>query len=160
MKRRQNPNQTRHHRLLGHDYSTPGYYFVTFGTHDGLELLGSIEAGIVQLSATGKAVSQLILNLPYSYRDVTVDCFTVMPNHVHLLIYLSLENSALISQIIRSVKGPSTVLHRQASHGRLRSPLWHKGFHDEVVRNDEHLDQVRRYIAENPIRWKNDDFWR
>lgn len=56
MMRRKNPNQTRHHRLLGHDYASPGYYFITFGTHDGLELLGTYVDDQIKMADVGEAV--------------------------------------------------------------------------------------------------------
>ncbi len=34
--------------------------------------------------------------------------------------------------------------------------VWQRGFHDRVVRTDLEADGWRRYIAENPARWKPD----
>lgn len=156
MKRRQNPNQTRHHRLVGHDYSAPGFYFITFGTRNNLELLGTSAENQVKLAAIGDAVSDLILKLPEVFPNIVIDCYVVMPNHIHILIYLPLENTHSVSEIVRSVKGPSTAIHRELGGN---GPLWHKGFHDEIIRNDKHLEETRRYIAENPTRWKNLEPW-
>src|SRR5690606_29323693 len=115
---------------LGHDYATPGYYFLTFGTHRNLELLSVIVDGNIQLSPIGTAVCTLIQSLSDRYQDVSIDCYSVMPNHIHLLIYLSLENTISISQIVRSIKGPSTAIHRKLGG---EGTLWHKGFHDEII---------------------------
>ena len=34
--------------------------------------------------------------------------------------------------------------------------LWQKGFYDHVIRNDEDLTNVRRYIRNNPLKWIQD----
>lgn len=110
------------------------------------------------LSPTGEEVSRLLEALPSEYEQVEIDCFALMPNHVHVLIYLAIYAEPIsLTEIVRVVKGRSAAFHRNLAQDRTR--LWHKGFHDEIVRNDAQLDTVRRYIAENPLRWRNDDFW-
>lgn len=34
------------------------------------------------------------------------------------------------------------------------TPVWQRGYHDRVVRTDREADVLRRYIAENPARWR------
>jgi hypothetical protein len=31
--------------------------------------------------------------------------------------------------------------------------LWQRGFHDHVIRDDDDLQRVHEYIADNPRRW-------
>jgi putative transposase len=33
-------------------------------------------------------------------------------------------------------------------------PVWQRSFYDRVIRNDEELEAIRRYVVENPVRWK------
>ena len=35
-------------------------------------------------------------------------------------------------------------------------PLWQRGFHDHVVRDDGELTAIRIYIRNNPLRWSLD----
>lgn len=157
--RRKSEHQTRRHRLIGHDYSDPGYYFVTFGTKDGRHLLDTSENQRMILSPTGEMVSNMVKAMPDEYEQLVVDCFAIMPNHVHLLLYLRIDMEPIsVSDIVRVIKGRSAALHRNLTHDR--TGLWHKGFHDEIVRNDAQLDSVRRYVLENPLRWKNSEFWK
>ena len=37
-------------------------------------------------------------------------------------------------------------------------PLWQGRFHDRVVRDEREADRIRRYIAENPARWRQDRY--
>lgn len=156
---RRNDNHTHHYRLKGHDYSEPGYYFVTFNTLDRIPALGHLEGGNLVASPIGAFVWQEIVSTPGRFNHCEVDCFAVMPDHVHLLIYISLESEGVaVSDIVRSVKGRSSAEFRRldpSSGGR----LWQKSYMDQIVRNDKHLDQVRRYINENPIRPPKDVWW-
>ena len=34
--------------------------------------------------------------------------------------------------------------------------LWQRNYYEHVVRNDEELNDIRQYIAENPLRWAGD----
>lgn len=36
--------------------------------------------------------------------------------------------------------------------------VWHRGYHDRVIRDTVEFDTVFRYIEENPIRWDKDRF--
>jgi hypothetical protein len=35
-------------------------------------------------------------------------------------------------------------------------PLWQRNFYERIIRNDRELDAIRRYIADNPLRWDDD----
>ena len=34
--------------------------------------------------------------------------------------------------------------------------IWQRGYYEHIIRNDESLDDIRRYIVENPVRWAFD----
>mgnify|MGYP002434682855 CR=1 FL=1 len=36
------------------------------------------------LTELGEIVKQTILNIPQKYPGVYIDCYTIMPNHIHL----------------------------------------------------------------------------
>lgn len=80
-------------RLPYFDYSTPGAYFLTICTEKKTCILGTPDAPFVPLSKRGKLVQQYIKsgnNIP----DVTDDKYVVMPNHVHIFLFVD-ENSLL-----------------------------------------------------------------
>ena len=35
--------------------------------------------------------------------------------------------------------------------------LWQRGYYEHIIRNDDDLYEVRRYISENPVRWLIDE---
>ncbi len=37
--------------------------------------------------------------------------------------------------------------------------FWQRGYHDQIIRNERHLAAVRKYILDNPVNWKRDEFY-
>lgn len=154
-----NENLTRHRRLKDHDYTEPGYYFVTFNTWDRHPHLGKLENGRFIALPIGAFLQHQIGQISQTFPGVHIDCHAVMPDHVHLLIYISLESTrASVPDIVRSLKGRSAAAFRRMVP-KTSSKLWQEGFDDRIIRNDKHLDEVRRYIAENQIRPSKDQWW-
>ena len=103
-------------RLKGHDYSRPGCYFITLTTRvRGKDIFCSIDGKreaeapvgpaplgrpiprqqpdfpkfpLIRLTPAGAVVQELIEKIPAVYRDVHIDCYVIMPDHVHLLLWL------------------------------------------------------------------------
>ena len=38
-------------------------------------------------------------------------------------------------------------------------PLWQKGFYESVIQSEEHLLDTWQYIAENPRKWADDEYY-
>jgi putative transposase len=57
-----------------------------------------------------------------------------------------------LSLIVRNYKGAVTHWCRQNGYSEFR---WLARFHDHVIRNDEALDRIRRYIINNPAKWRS-----
>ncbi len=80
--------------------------------------------------------------------------FTIMPNHVHILLKpLSIDEKYLsLAEIMHKIKGSSArqinlVLQRQ---GR----FWQREYYDHWVRTDQEMWNVVEYIRQNPVRAK------
>lgn len=82
-------------RLSDYDYSQCGVYFVTICTKERKNLFWAkdniVGASIARpnegyvLSDMGKIAEDGIKNIP-QYYPVNIDCYVVMPNHVHILM--------------------------------------------------------------------------
>src|SRR5437764_14969303 len=69
-----------------------------------------------------------------------------MPNHVHILVKPLGGNS--ISDILHSWKSfTANAVNRELNRS---GPLWMEESFDTIVRNAEHLNACRDYIAQNP----------
>ena len=75
-------------RLAGHDYATPGAYFITVCTHRRACLFGEVHDGHVHLSLPGDIVRVTWYGLPRHFPDVEVDALVIMPNHLHAILVL------------------------------------------------------------------------
>jgi len=38
--------------------------------------------------------------------------------------------------------------------------IWHRSFHDHIIRNERALNQIRQHILINPARWSEDHYFR
>jgi REP element-mobilizing transposase RayT len=88
---------------------------------------------------------------------VDLDAWVVMPNHFHGILFVQpprlSEARRPLGVIIGQFKGVCT--RRIRSAGR-RDFDWQERFWDHIIRDEEALQRLRKYILENPIRWKED----
>lgn len=71
-------------------------------------------------------------------------CF--MPDHLHLL--LEAKEGANLIRFMKTFKQTSAYHYRRTFH----QPLWQKGYYDHILRKEEDVRGVARYIFENPVR--------
>lgn len=142
-------------RLKNYDYSQNGVYFITVCVENRNPILSYIPVGAncVRLSKIGNVVEEEINNISKIYANVTVENYVIMPNHIHLLVFIDrfsgrTQFAPTISRIIKQFKGIITK--------RLSKSIWQKGFYDHIIR-DEYDFQIRwQYIEDNPYRWCED----
>ncbi|MCL2644731.1 MAG: transposase [Betaproteobacteria bacterium] len=157
-------------RLQNYDYSRNGAYFVTVCTKDRHETMGTVVVGdaalgvpFVKLSEYGKVVREFIENIPNANPAVFVPKYVIMPNHIHMILIVELENTdgtpraasptkALIPKIINTLKGLSS---KKAGFS-----LWQRSFHDHIIRNETDCRYIAEYIENNPVNWEKDCFFR
>jgi putative transposase len=85
-------NERKHNRWSGFDYNQSAYYFITICINYRRELLGIISDGKMILNNYGQIVEKYIKEIPNHYKDVEIDIFAIMPNHVHLNILIKGNN--------------------------------------------------------------------
>lgn len=148
-------------RYPGHDYSEPGAYFATVRVQDGQRLFGVVENGMVKLSDAGAVIQETLLELPFHTPGMALDTFIVMPNHIHVLIFLGIDPgspSPTLGTVIRRFKSITTNRYANAVQRlgwqRFERRLWQRNFHDHIVRSDRGVARIRDYIEGNPARWQ------
>jgi len=63
-----------------------------------------------------------------------------------------------LSAIIRSFK--STVTKRiNELRNMLGKEVWQKGFYEHIIRNENDLYNIRKYIELNPLQWEIDEYY-
>ena len=150
-------------RLRDYDYSQPGYYFVTVCTkvrHQNvlcaIRNVGAAALGgpVVELTQEGKIVDQLILNINLVYDGlIAVDTYCIMPDHIHLILWFRGQEIGPpraaaptdLPAVINALKGLAVK--------KIGYPIWQRGYYDHIIRSEQDLNEIRRYIQENPIKW-------
>jgi len=153
-------------RLKGYDYSQNGRYFITICAKDQSELFSIVGAASCRPHNDGMAphnteIGNIIENeitiLSSSYHGVSVDCFVIMPNHIHMIICINWADGGwqdaapTISQMINQWKRAISI--------KVGRSVWQKSFHDHVIRNENEYIKIAEYIENNPIRWEEDCFY-
>lgn len=85
-----NPDIHKRHsiRLRGYDYAQEGAYFVTICIKERECLFGSIEKKKIILTDFGIKIEKSILLTPEKYPEIAIDKYIIMPNHIHLIIFI------------------------------------------------------------------------
>jgi len=158
-------------RLKNYDYSKSGAYFVTITVDIEGEVFGKIVEGNVRLNKAGEIIERVWMNLPNQFINVKLDEFVVMPDHFHGIIILENKKEGLMNQartkeknwilmnnrkntlgkIIRAFKAKVTKLIHKDGYKDFK---WHRNYYDHIVRNEEELLIIRKYIKNNPLNWK------
>jgi len=127
-------------RLVSFNYVGIYWYFLTFCTHNRSSIF--VSADIVH------ATLSHILHTAAQY-GFAVIAYVFMPDHVHLLVE-GLNETSDLREFVRIAKQKSG----HAYKARHRRPLWQPSYYDHVLRNDDSIPGVIRYILENPVRRK------
>jgi len=144
-------------RLPGWDYGAGGSYLSTFCTAGKAPVLGRVEDGLMLLSALGLLVEAQVQASLAIRAELILYEHIVMPNHVHLLVGMaaSAAHSATLSTFVGALKSSCTARARAAELWDSR-PLWQRGYHDRIVRNEREFEAIRAYIVNNPANWPKD----
>ena len=143
-------------RLDNYDYTQKGAYFVTICSMDNKYLFGSIKDGVMMLNDIGVIVEKELMNISTHFDNVEVNNYTVMPNHVHLIIAIILtgaESDARSITIGNIVRGYKSGVSRLIGY----SP-WQRNYHDHIIRNQEDYNRIAEYVDSNPARWAGDRY--
>ena len=175
---------TRHRRsirLRGYDCTKPGAYFLTICTADRAPLFGEVVDGIVHHTSLGGVASAFWTDIGIHFSFVTVDAFIVMPDHVHGILVFNGDgrgvrsnaptvarhgaippNGVTIFSAISPRRGSLAVVVQSdkgavTSHARrdgCEGPVWQRGNHEHIIRDEQARARIRRYIVSKPARWR------
>ena len=164
MKRRSEtlPNCSNHEQLpkrkrnrwANFDYSSVGSYFITLCCDKRRKILWEDPkqrfetAEEIRLSKVGLIADQGIRQIEEKYPGVKVAQYCIMPDHVHMILFLpstqqpGIESVPDLSVVISKMK---TWVTKQAGQS-----IWQRSYYDRVIRNEKEYGNISRYIANNP----------
>lgn len=106
------------------------------------------------------SIAGIIINVLQDYDQRLFDLlyYCIMPNHVHVVIYLgSMTNPKSLGLIMKNIKGRSS---REINLFLGRSgTFWQKASYDRLVRDEKELNNIGDYILENPVKAGLIDSW-
>ena len=149
--------ERKRNRLENYDYSSSGAYFVTICTKERRNYFwDNVGATIgrpqdIVLTPYGNIVDEAIKNIPSVYPAVDVDCYVIMPDHIHLLLIIRADElgrpmvAPTMSRVVQQLKGYVTK--------RIGHSIWQKLFFDHIIRNHIDYEEHIKYIYENPMLW-------
>ena len=169
-------------RLKGYDYSEVGMYFVTICTSNKKCFLGDIVMEKVELSAIGGIASKYWLEIPEHFRNIKLDVFIMMPNHIHGIIFITdksggfdeerrgvINNAPALASNYYSTISPrkgtlstavrtyKSAVSRWCGQNGYKYFEWQRNYHEHVIRNEQDLEQIREYVVHNPLKWDMDE---
>lgn len=173
-----NKYRTISHRLKNYDYSSNGAYFITICTRNRQHLFGDIVNGEMVLNDLGKIVADEWKKTEKIRKNITIDEFVIMPNHVHGILMVDnnycrdvlskrlytgkhLQMSKIsptknsISTTVRFFKRQTIIESRKINPNF----VWQSNYHDRIIRDEDELNRIREYIIWNPQNWKKDDLY-
>ena len=147
-------------------------------------MFGDVIDGKMILNEFGEIVKNIWFDLLNHIKNIALDEFIVMPNHLHGIIIIvgagqrpalniipaqnkytaGLERAGLeptptrkfgLSEIIRQLKTFSA-----KRINRIRKmpgfPVWQRNYYEHIIRDDNEINQIRQYIRTNPQNWDID----
>ncbi len=146
-------------RLKGYDYSRAGAYFVTIcAQNNGECLFGDIVGGEMVLNDAGRVVQAVWDDLPNHYVGVELDQYVIMPNHFHGIVVLGGPVGPKRHGLPEIIRGFKTFSSRRINAMR-RTPgtrVWQRNYYERIIRDDGSMHRIRKYIADNPLKWELD----
>ena len=171
-------------RLQNYDYSQPGGYYLTLVAFQREHLFGDIIKAEMVLNEAGKIVLEIWEKLPERYPNVITDERVVMPNHFHGVLFITDDIPipvGAIHDLPRQKRGIETpeeyrlrrrrmLLPKVVGYFKMNTakainlllnssgvPVWQRNYYEHIIRNDDELNRIRKYIYYNPQQWEKDE---
>ncbi len=150
-------------RLKHWDYSNAAYYYVTICCNNMRHYFGTIADGEMKSNTLGEIIETKWFDIVNHHENVLLDEYIVMPNHFHGIVIINKNSckdieyqnhekwkAGTLGVIINHFKRSCTIECREINP----SFQWKPRFHDRIIRDEKELTNVRKYIQDNPKRFK------
>lgn len=149
-----------HRRALWHDYRRRCIYMVTVTKRRGAPDFGYLTGATateahIEPTAAGEVIAAEIKATPAHNPEIRILSFVIMPDHFHLLMFVTREMPRPLGSVIQAMKAAATRKIRATcarATARGDEPIFEEGFHDRILTGEGQLETLRRYISDNPRR--------
>ena len=159
-------------RLKQYDYSSAGTYFVTICIKNRERILSAVikpSVGVgalddplmpqIQLTEIGKITEKYLLsseNIP----GVKIDQYVIMPDHIHVMIFLYPDEYASRKDGSSRAPTPTNEMlphvistFKRFCNKEIGYNIFQRGYIEHIVCDREDYETRTKYICENPIHW-------
>lgn len=159
-------NKRKSIRLKEYDYSQNGAYFITICTKDRKNVLSNINTNVSEgctstnLTKIGKLVNDIIIELKDNL-NIEINYYVIMPNHIHMIIEIDKDKrvdtryTSTLPNIICYLKSKTTVKYNKESNVSNKK-LWQRNYYEHIIRDEKEMEEIIKYIINNPINWDKD----
>ena len=179
------PSSSDHHprrsvRLRHYDYRQAGAYFLTLCTQNRICLFGEVVNGEMILSDIGQLVAVEWELTSEIRKEIELDAWVIMPNHLHAVVVITQSLIDIATTSSHAAVPPESSIRRMGSTKKSLSsliqgfksattkqinvirrtpgvPVWQRGMWEHVIRDDDDLNRIQEYIANNPLQWSEDE---
>ena len=164
-------------RLKNFDYNSSGAYFLTICTENRRNILSRIVGGDVldapqsdvfylpkrvELLNYGKIADEILNQLNNYYENIKVGRYVIMPNHIHIMLFVSADGASRTSPPTRQHSTVSRFVStfKRFCNKEIGQNIWQNSFNDHIIRNQRDYDEHVKYIHDNPARWFFDELYK
>jgi len=181
LKKYQNKYRTQSTRLQHWDYSWNAAYFVTLCSKNKQACFGQVINEQMQLSSLGILADVLWFEIKNHAKNIELNAFVVMPNHLHGILILQNETPDVETRHALSLQKSKTLGQQRFQNqgknslssiiGSYKSAVtkhahrlgfdfsWQPRFYEHIIRNEKSYQYIENYILENPKKWSLDRFY-
>lgn len=144
-------------RAVWHDYHSRCIYMITITAAKGAPSFGNlriyepISTSVIELTEAGKIIKEEIIKTPDFHPEIKIMEMAVMPDHFHVLIFVTKPTKKHLGEIVQAMKSVMTARIRKTLEMREKT-IFEEGFHDRILKGKNQLSTIVNYIRENPRR--------
>lgn len=156
-----NPNGAR--RAPWHDYHSRCIYMITINrvrnVPDFAVIKGTLTdrnwPPVAEPTALGRVIKQKLSEIKKRFPATKIYRSVVMPEHIHFVIFNTIQSDYHLGDIIRHFKSECTHAYYGLESGESlegRPSIFEDGYHDRILMGDGQLKVMCNYVSNNPRR--------
>lgn len=142
-----------------HDYRSRCIYHIVLRREVGIGDFSSVQGipgnhdrpPVAVPTTIGLTIAQALKNLKKRYPFIWIQRRCIMPDHVHLCLFVRQRTKVHLGHIISALKRMCGDVWQEAG-GDADVRFFQPGFHDTILRGKKQLKRMQDYISDNPRR--------
>lgn len=140
------------HRFHGYDYSRGAAMMLSFHLEPRVPVFGRVNGDRMAYSEIGMIARRVLAKERDRTLDVQLKKSIIMPEHVHLRLYLRPGQEKPLEKMGRFVYNFKAWTRNHAKKAGVEI-RWQKNYHDWILPSREIIVLADKYIQNNPLKW-------